>query len=95
MSTYSLDWIMGQNPFDASMIEGFGRNNPEYFFFNNYDYINIPGGIVNGITSGVYDEESIDLITEPTADISDNWRWAEQWIPHVSWFMLAKCMRKE
>ena len=95
MSTCTLDWIMGQNPFDSSMIEGFGRNNPEYFFFNNYDYVNIPGGIVNGITSMIDDEEGIDLVMEPRSDVSDNWRWAEQWIPHVSWFMFAKCIRKE
>ena len=95
MSTFTLDWIMGQNPFDSSMIEGFGRNNPEYFFFNNYDYVNIPGGIVNGITSMIDDEEGIDLVMEPRSDVSDNWRWAEQWIPHVSWFMFAKCIRKE
>ena len=95
MSSSTLDWIMGQNPYDASMIDGFGRNNPQYFFFNNYDYMNIPGGIVNGITSDEDDEEGILLVTAPTSTISDNWRWAEQWLPHVSWFMLAKCIRNE
>lgn len=95
MNASTLDWIMGQNPYDASMIDGFGRNNPQYFFFNNYDYMNIPGGIVNGITSGLEDEEGILLVSSPTPEISDNWRWAEQWIPHVSWFMFAKCIRNE
>ncbi|MGN1164661.1 MAG: glycoside hydrolase family 9 protein [Candidatus Ornithospirochaeta sp.] len=95
LSSSSLDWIMGLNPFDSSMVEGFGRNNPQYFFFNNYDYMNIPGGIVNGITSGIDDEEGIELVSSPTPTVSDNWRWAEQWLPHVSWFMLAECMKKE
>lgn len=95
LSDSALDWIMGQNPFDSCMIEGFGRNNPEYFFFNNYDYVNIPGGIVNGITSALDDEEGVELIMEPTKEVSDNWRWAEQWIPHVSWFMFAKTLRLE
>ncbi len=95
VSCFCLDWIMGQNPFDASMIEGFGRNNPQYFFYEHYDYLNCPGGIVNGVTSGIEDEESIDFVTEPRDGITDNWRWAEQWIPHVSWFILAKSIKKE
>lgn len=95
LSCFSLDWIMGQNPFDASMIEGFGRNNPQYFFYEHYDYLNCPGGIVNGITSGIEDEEGIELVTKPKGTITDNWRWAEQWIPHVSWFILAKSIKKE
>ena len=95
LASSTLDWIMGQNPFDSCMVEGFGRNNPQYFFFNNYDYMNIPGGIVNGITGGLENEEGIELVTAPTPLVSDNWRWAEQWLPHVSWFMLAQAARRE
>ena len=46
-------------------------------------------GIENGITSGLEDEEGIEFITAPTNTVSDNWRWAEQWIPHASWYMYA------
>src|SRR5262249_34991277 len=45
-----LDWILGENPFDACLLEGTGHNNPEYRFFGSYEYTNAPGGIVNGIT---------------------------------------------
>ena len=89
-----LNWIMGCNPFDACMIEGYGRNNIQYFFNGRYDFINCPGGICNGITSGLHDEEGIAFIDSPTDEVQDNWRWAEQWIPHASWFILANALKK-
>ena len=95
MAQDPLDWIMGQNPFDSCMIEGYGRNNIQYFFQDRYDFINCPGGIVNGITSGLHDEDGIEFILKPTEEIKDNWRWAEQWIPHVTWFMYAMALKME
>ncbi len=89
-----LNWILGCNPFDACMMEGYGRNNIQYFFNGRYDFINCPGGICNGITSGLHDEEGIDFILKPTDEVNDNWRWAEQWIPHASWFILANALKK-
>jgi GH18 family chitinase len=85
-----LNWILGMNPFDASMLQGTGRNNPEYVFFSSWEYKSAPGGICNGITSGYKDEHDIDLNVpyEVTGQDSD-WRWAEQWIPHTSWYLLA------
>lgn len=85
-----LDWILGLNPFDASMLQGTGRNNPEYTFFTSWQYKSTPGGICNGITSGFFDEHNIDLKVpyEVTHQDSD-WRWAEQWLPHAAWYMLA------
>ncbi len=85
-----LNWILGLNPFDASMLEGTGRNNPEYRFFTSWEYKSAPGGISNGITSGYKDDEGIDLNVpyEITHQDSD-WRWAEQWLPHAAWYMLA------
>jgi hypothetical protein len=47
-----LDWILGRNPFDASLLEGAGHNNPEYGSSGSFEYTNAPGGIVNGITAG-------------------------------------------
>nr|WP_321261245.1 glycoside hydrolase family 9 protein [uncultured Sphaerochaeta sp.] len=91
----TLDWIMGLNPFDSCMIEGYGRNNIQYFFKKRYDFMNCPGGIVNGITSGLHDEEGIAYVSTPTDEVDDNWRWAEQWIPHVSWFLYAMGLRQE
>jgi hypothetical protein len=90
-----LDWIMGLNPFDSCMIEGYGKNNIQYFFQNRYDFLNCPGGIVNGITSGCEDEEGIAYITEPGGPVDDNWRWAEQWLPHASWYLYAMALKLE
>ncbi|RKI93189.1 endoglucanase [Parablautia intestinalis] len=95
MAQDPLDWIMGLNPFDSCMIEGYGRNNIQYFFQNRYDFINCPGGIVNGITSGLTDEQGIAFVRQPTLEIDDNWRWAEQWIPHASWFIYASALKRE
>jgi len=85
-----LNWILGLNPFDSCMLYGRGRNNPEYMFFNSYEYMNAPGGISNGITAGYTDEEDIDYnlhFAETGKD--DDWRWTEQWLPHASWFLFA------
>jgi Glycosyl hydrolase family 9/Cellulase N-terminal ig-like domain len=85
-----LNWILGLNPFDSCMLYGRGRNNPEYMFFNSYEYMNAPGGISNGITAGYTDEEDIDYNLHFAATgKDDDWRWTEQWLPHASWFLYA------
>jgi len=94
-AAHQLDWILGLNPFDASMLHGTGYNNPPYRFFDSYEYTNAPGGIVNGVTSGFRDEEDIDFnlgVAETGAD--NDWRWGEQWLPHASWFLLAVAVRQ-
>ena len=80
-----VHWVLGRNPFDACMLQGRGRNNVEY----TPDFPNLPGGIVNGITSHPDDEQGIAFLTSDTAEGPDSWRWAEQWIPHSAWFLLA------
>lgn len=89
-----INWILGLNPFDASMLHGTGRNNPEYMFFGSYQYTNAPGGICNGITSGLEDEHDIDfnLLYEETGKDYD-WRWGEQWLPHAAWYLMAVSAR--
>ncbi|MFZ1381560.1 MAG: glycoside hydrolase family 9 protein [Scrofimicrobium sp.] len=84
-ATNQVEWIVGKNPFDACMLQGRGRGNPEYMV----EYPNIPGGIVNGITAGLEDEQEIAFLTPELADSADSWRWAEQWIPHSAWYLLA------
>ena len=84
-----MNWILGLNPYDACMLHGKGRNNPEY----EWGWFNAPGGIANGITSGFRDEGDIDFLPEEAArDGAHRWRWSEQWIPHAAWFFLAACM---
>ena len=90
-----LNWILGLNPYDSSMLHGVGRNNPDYMFFESWEYKNAPGGIVNGITAGFKDEEDIDfhlMVSETGAD--HDWRWGEQWLPHAAWYMLAVAVGK-
>ncbi len=85
-----LNWILGLNPFDASMLQGTGRNNPEYRFFTSWEYKSAPGGISNGITSGYKDDEGIDFnVPYEISHQDSDWRWAEQWLPHAAWYMLA------
>jgi len=85
-----LNWILGLNPYDACMLHGHGRNNIPYMFFNSYEYTNAPGGICNGITGGYVEAEGIDFglrFAETGKD--DDWRWAEQWLPHAAWYLYA------
>ena len=85
-----LNWILGLNPFDASMLQGMGHNNPAYGFFGTTEYTNAPGGIVNGITSGFENENDIDFNLSYSKTGKDaDWRWAEQWLPHTTWYLLA------
>lgn len=89
-SINQLNWILGLNPYDSSMLYGKGRNNIEYMFFGTYQYTNAPGGICNGITSGLNNEHDIDynlLYSETGKDY--DWRWGEQWLPHAAWYLLA------
>lgn len=95
MAQDPLDWIMGLNPFDSCMIEAYGRNNIQYFFLDRYDFLNCPGGIVNGITSNTHDEDGIEFVQHPTDEVHDNWRWAEQWIPHATWYLYAMALKGE
>jgi glycosyl hydrolase family 9/cellulase-like Ig domain-containing protein len=89
-ATDQLNWILGLNPFDACMLQGSGYNNPVYGFFGTFEYTNAPGGIVNGITSGLDDEDDIDFNLSYKITGKDyDWRWAEQWLPHAAWYLLA------
>lgn len=84
----ALNWIVGLNPYDMCMLDGHGRNNPDYL--PQYGFFNAKGGVCNGITGGFEDEE--DIAFNPPAqkdDMLQNWRWGEQWIPHGAWYLLA------
>jgi hypothetical protein len=85
-----INWILGLNPYDACMLQGTGHNNPAYGFFGTFEYTNAPGGIVNGITSGLDNENDIDFNLSYASTGKDyDWRWAEQWLPHAAWYLLA------
>lgn len=83
-----LNWILGLNPFDMSMLDGHGRNNPDYL--PDLGFSNAKGGVCNGITAGFTNERDIAFNPQPQAnDMLQNWRWGEQWIPHAGWYLLA------
>jgi hypothetical protein len=95
-ATDQLNWILGLNPFDSSMMNGVGRNNPQYLFFDSWEYTNAPGGISNGITAGFKDEESIDYnLTFHQTGADNDWRWQEQWLPHGAWYIFAVSAHEE
>jgi len=95
-ATNQLNWILGLNPFDSSMLKGVGRNNPQYMFFDSWEFTNAPGGISNGITGGFHDEEGIDYnLTYKQTGADNDWRWQEQWLPHAAWYLLAASTEPE
>jgi hypothetical protein len=97
LQTYAwnqLNWILGLNPYDCCMLQGTGRNNPFYMFFDSYEYHNVPGGIVNGISGGYKDPHDIDFDLQYSETGRDeDWRWGEQWLPHAAWYLLAVSMK--
>lgn len=85
-----LHWILGRNPFDASMLTGSGHGNAPYMFFRSYKYTNAPGSIINGITSDINDEDGIAFnMGYAQTGKDDDWRWTEQWLPHAAWYLYA------
>jgi len=83
-----INWVLGLNPFNVSMLHGAGRHNPDYK--EARQSMNYLGGICNGITSG-FDDES-DIAFRPHLydnDPAQRWRWSEQWLQHGGWFMPA------
>jgi len=81
----ALDWLFGANPFDTCMLQGWGHNPPRY----EPGFWNAPGGVCNGITSGLADEADIDFRKPEETEPAHSWRWTEQWIPHAAWLFCA------
>jgi hypothetical protein len=86
-----LDWVFGRNPFDLGMMHGKGHHNPQY----EPGYYPAPGGICNGITSALDDDEGIAFHRTEDEGIGpwESWRWGEQWLPHGAWMFLAVSLR--
>ncbi|WP_263354584.1 glycoside hydrolase family 9 protein [Acidicapsa acidisoli] len=85
-----LHWILGRNPFDSSMLMGSGHGNAAYMFFRSYKYTSAPGAIINGITSGLNNEDRIAFNEGFAVTGKDeDWRWTEEWLPHAAWYLYA------
>ncbi|HEX8986120.1 MAG TPA: glycoside hydrolase family 9 protein [Bryobacteraceae bacterium] len=75
-----LEWILGANPFGASLMTGEGIRQP----YPHSRYVGlIHGGIMNGIGGNQRDEPVLD--TEMGLD----WRTAEYWSPHNAHYIAA------
>jgi len=85
-----LHWILGRNPFDTCMLMGSGHGYAQYMFFRSYKYTGAPGGIVNGITAGLDNEDGIAFnLGYAVTGKDEDWRWTEQWLPHAAWYLYA------
>ncbi len=79
-----LDWTLGRNPYDLTMLNGFGEKNPKPY----HGLSMVAGGISNGITGERESKAGRGIEWAPEPDWK-NWRWVEQWLPHSTWFLLA------
>jgi len=85
-----LHWVLGRNPFDATMLMGSGHGYEPYMFFSSYKYTGAPGGIMNGITSALDNEGGIAFnLGYAVTGKDEDWRWTEQWLPHAVWYLYA------
>lgn len=85
-----LHWILGRNPYDASMLMGSGHNNAPYMFFKSWKYTSAPGAIINGVTASFTSEDGISFNEGYAVSGKDeDWRWTEQWLPHAAWYLYA------
>ncbi|MFC5864433.1 glycoside hydrolase family 9 protein [Acidicapsa dinghuensis] len=85
-----LHWVLGRNPYDASMLMGSGHGNAPYMFFESYKYTSAPGAILNGITAASDNEDGIAFNEGYAVTGKDeDWRWTEEWLPHAAWYLYA------
>ena len=83
-----LDWILGANPYDLCMLQGYGMQNPDPYCSPKPEVGALDGGICNGIT-GLNDDGTGIQWAPNTSGCWDSWRWTEQWLPHAAWYMVA------
>jgi hypothetical protein len=80
-----IDWIMGKNPYQVSMLYGFGVNNPPHAKSAG---TLLNGGISNGITGATLSPEGQGITWAEGSD-ENNRRWVEQWLQNSTWYLLA------
>ena len=97
-----LDWLLGKNPYDLSVMKGVGSKNPPAY--QGYSNTTFKGGIANGITGKNMDGSGItwDNVSDIASQLSSlgetaadwqTWRWEEQWLPHATWYLMALATR--
>lgn len=80
-----MDWVLGKNPYQVSMLYGFGVNNPPYAQSAG---TMLNGGISNGITGATTHPDGRGITWAQGPDEND-WRWVEQWLQNSTWYLLA------
>ncbi|ALO36242.1 glycosyl hydrolase [Colwellia sp. MT41] len=80
-----IDWLMGKNPYQVSMLYGFGVNNPPHAKSAG---TMLNGGISKGITGTTLNPEGRGITWAEGPD-ENNWRWVEQGLQHATWYLLA------
>jgi hypothetical protein len=73
-----LDWLLGANPFDASMVTGLGRNQPRLYRTSAFTppTPSILGGVMNGIGGDEGDRPVL---------LAGSWETCEYWTPNVGY----------
>lgn len=75
-----IEWVLGANPFAASLMTAQGMRNP----YPHSRYVGLlPGGIVNGIAGNMQDEAVLDT------EYGYDWRTTEYWSPHNAFYLWA------
>ncbi|KGJ94516.1 glycoside hydrolase family 9 protein [Colwellia psychrerythraea] len=80
-----MDWVLGKNPYQVSMLYGFGVNNPPHAQSAG---TMLNGGISNGITGATSHPDGRGITWAQGPDEND-WRWVEQWLQNSTWYLLA------
>jgi hypothetical protein len=80
-----IDWIMGKNPYQISMLYGFGVDNPPHSMSGG---TMLNGGISNGITGASLSPDGYGITWAEGPD-ENNWRWTQQRLQHSAWYLLA------
>jgi hypothetical protein len=75
-----MEWVMGNNPFGASLMTGEGwRNSYPYSRFAGP----LIGGIVNGVAGNAQDVPILQM------EYGTDWRTGEYWTPHNAFYLWA------
>jgi hypothetical protein len=80
-----MDWIMGKNPYQISMLYGYGVDNPPHSMSGG---TMLNGGISNGITGATLSPEGRSITWAEGPD-ENNWRWTQQRLQSSAWYLLA------
>jgi len=75
-----LDWVLGVNPFDASMIVGLGRNQPPTY--PSLDMVPGLPDIAGAVFEGPIGDEEDDPVIIPAFYAN-----VEYWMPHQAWVL--------